>query len=112
MAYWLCITNEDNWKVVKEKNVWGVPERHVNTISRVKTRDRCLIYVKQKRTEKEIIEPMIVAEYEVTSEPFKDSKRIFKTPERNRNEAFPIRIKLKPEKVFKNLSISNLSFLN
>lgn len=22
MAYWLCITTEENWKVIKEKNVW------------------------------------------------------------------------------------------
>ena len=27
MAYWLCITTEENWKVIKEKNVWGVQEQ-------------------------------------------------------------------------------------
>jgi len=36
MAYWLCITNRDNWKVIKKKNVWGVPKRHKNTIAKVK----------------------------------------------------------------------------
>ncbi len=23
MRFWLCITTEENWKVIKEKNVWG-----------------------------------------------------------------------------------------
>lgn len=27
MNYWLCITNEENWKVVKEKNIWGVSRK-------------------------------------------------------------------------------------
>ena len=26
MTYWLCITNEENWNVVKTKNVWGVAD--------------------------------------------------------------------------------------
>ncbi|RLI82491.1 EVE domain-containing protein, partial [Archaeoglobales archaeon] len=49
MSYWLCITTEENWKVIKEKNVWGVPERHKNTIAKVKPGDRLLIYLKQER---------------------------------------------------------------
>lgn len=36
MTYWLCITNEENWQVVKQKNVWGVAQRHKNTIAKVK----------------------------------------------------------------------------
>jgi len=35
MAYWLCITTEANWKVIKERNIWGVPGRHKNTIAKV-----------------------------------------------------------------------------
>ncbi len=34
MTYWLCITNEDNWKVIKDKKIWGVSERHKNTIDK------------------------------------------------------------------------------
>ncbi len=100
MAYWLCITTEENWKVIKEKNVWGVPERHKNTIAKVKPGDKLLIYLKQERDKDRIVEPRIVAVYEATSEVFKDSKRIFKTPEGMGNESFPLRIKLKPVKVF------------
>jgi len=101
MAFWLCITNEENWQIVKKKNIWGVPERHKNTISKVKKGDRCLIYVKQERIGNELKESRIVGEYEVESEVFKDSSRIFKSPPNMHNESFPYRIKLKPIKVFK-----------
>ncbi|AGK61363.1 hypothetical protein Asulf_01372 [Archaeoglobus sulfaticallidus PM70-1] len=46
------------------------------------------------------MEPRIVAVYEAVSEVFKDSKKIFKTPEGMGNESFPLRIKLKPVKIF------------
>ena len=100
MAFWLCITNEENWKVVKQKNIWGVPERHRNTIARVKPGDKLLIYLKQERDKDTIKEPRIVAVYEVASEVFRDSSRIFKIPQGMGNETFPLRIELKPVKIF------------
>lgn len=36
MRFWLCITNRANWKVIRDKNVWGVPRKHRNTIAKVK----------------------------------------------------------------------------
>ncbi len=101
MAFWLCITNEENWQIIKKKNIWGVAERHKNTISKVKKGDICLIYVKQERIGDELKESRIVGEYEVESEVFRDSSRIFKSPPNMYNESFPYRIKLKPIKVFK-----------
>ncbi len=100
MTNWLCITTEENWKVIKEKNIWGVAERHRNTIARVKPGDKVLIYVKQERKKDEIVEPRIVAAYEVASEVFRDARRIFKTPRGMGSESFPWRIKLKPLKIF------------
>ena len=43
MAYWLCVTNEDNWEVVREKRVWGVPERRSKIIEKVakKAKEAC-----------------------------------------------------------------------
>ncbi|MGQ4834411.1 MAG: EVE domain-containing protein [Candidatus Asgardarchaeia archaeon] len=100
MAYWLCITTEENWNVIREKNVWGVPERHKKVIERVKTGDKLLIYVKQQIKKDKIIDPRIVAVYEAISEVFKDYSKIFKTPPGMENEAFPLRIKLKLIKIF------------
>jgi predicted RNA-binding protein len=100
MVYWLCITTGENWQIINQKNVWGVPERHKNTIAKVKSGDKLLIYLKQERDKDKIIEPRIVAVYEAVSEVFKDSKRIFKSPPGMGNETFPLRIKLKPVKIF------------
>ncbi|MBC7094486.1 EVE domain-containing protein [Thermococcus sp.] len=97
MAYWLCITNRANWKVIKEKNVWGVPRRHKNTIAKVKPGDKLLIYVKQERKDKQILEPKIVGIFEVVSEPYEDSSRIFKA--HVPNETYPLRVRIKPVKL-------------
>jgi len=99
MVCWLCITTEENWKVIKQRNIWGVAERHSNTIAKVKPKDKCLIYVLSTKKNKEIIPPRIVAAYEVVSEVFRDSTRIFKS-QPNKNESYPLRIRLKPIKIF------------
>ncbi len=100
MAYWLCITNEANWKVIKEKNIWGVPERHKNTIAKVKPGDKLVIYLKQEKINDEVKPSRIVGIYEVVSEPFKDSTRIFSSKGMRTNETFPWRVKIKPVKIF------------
>jgi predicted RNA-binding protein len=99
MTLWLCITTEENWKVIKEKNIWGVAERHRNTIARVKPGDKCLIYVMSHRKDKEIVPPSVVAAYEVDSEMFRNASRIFNSPP-DRKETYPLRIKLSPIKIF------------
>jgi len=98
MTYWLCITNRDNWEVVRKKNVWGVAKRHKNTIAKVKPGDKLVFYVKQERKNKEILEPKIVGIFEVVSEPYTDSSRIFKSP-LHLNETYPLRVKIKPLKL-------------
>ena len=98
--YWLCITNEENWRVIKNKRIWGVPKRHENTIKRVKKGDKCLIYLIQEKIGEEIKESRVTGAYEVTKEVFRDSTRIFKSPPKLGNETFPFRIKLKEIKVF------------
>ncbi|KPU62374.1 hypothetical protein EP1X_09185 [Thermococcus sp. EP1] len=115
MPYWLCITNRENWGIIKKNNLWGVPEkRHKNTLLKVKPGDKVVIYLKQEKDQKgNVLEPKIVAIYEVVAEPFKDSKKIFKAP-KGSNEVYPWRIKLKPIKFgeieFKSL-IPKLNFI-
>jgi predicted RNA-binding protein len=101
MTYWLCITNEENWNVVKEKNIWGVAERHKNTIAKVKKGDTLLMYLKQEKIGNEKKESRIAGVYEAASAVYTDDKRIFKVPKGMGNEAFPLRIKLTPIQVFK-----------
>jgi len=100
VKYWICITTEDNWKIIKEKNIWGVPERHKNTISKVRPGDKLLIYLKQEKVGDKVKESRIVAVYEAVSEVFKESTRIFKVPKGMGNEIFPYRIRIKPVNIF------------
>jgi predicted RNA-binding protein len=94
MKYWLCVTNQENWEVIKERNIWGVEERHRNTISKVKPGDRLLIYVMGTKKDDESLSPRIVAVYEAVSEVFIDSSRLFK------GKVYPLRIRLRPIAIF------------
>ena len=98
--YWLCITNETNWKVIKEKNIWGVPEKHRNTIAKVKKGDKLLIYLKQEKINDETMPSRIVGAYEVISKPFKDFSRVFSPKGFSKREVFPWRVKIKPIRIF------------
>lgn len=101
MNYWLCITDEKNWNVVKAKNIWGVPERHRNTIAKVKKGDKLLMYLKQEKINDELKESRITGVFEANSEVFTDSTKIFKVPKGMGSETFPLRVKLKPVEILK-----------
>lgn len=100
MIRWLAISNRDNSEVVIQKSIWGVPKRHVNVINRVKPEDAVLIYVGQEVVNKEVLPPKITGAFEVTSKMYEDSSRIFILPAKLGDEIFPLRIKLRPVKVF------------
>jgi len=93
MAYWLCITNSQNWEVIRKENVWGVSDRHKNTISRVKLGDKLLMYGIQEKTAEKILEPRIYGIFEATSNVYREGKKIFKSKS---GETYPNRIKIKP----------------
>ena len=98
MAYWLCVTSEDNWRVVRKRNVWGVAERFKRAIQRVKPGDKLVFYVMQTKKDKEIVPSRIVGVFEAISEPYRDSTKIFKAY--GTESTFPHRVKIKPVKIF------------
>jgi predicted RNA-binding protein len=101
MAYWINVTTSENWAITKETSILGAAERYRKSLSQLSIGDRCLIYVRQHKVNKDVIGPRIVAEYEVASKPFDDKQKIFGTPPGMANEAFPQRVKLKPLRIFK-----------
>ncbi|MGD2251057.1 MAG: EVE domain-containing protein [Candidatus Methanofastidiosia archaeon] len=115
MTYWLCILNRENWKTVYKKNIWGVSERHKNTIATVSVGDQLLFYVVGEAINGERLESAVCGRGEVVSDVYKDTKRIFKSAGKKR-EIYPLRIKLKnvvqfPQELrFKPL-ISHLDFI-
>jgi len=90
--YWLCITNERNWKVIRERKVWGTGSKE--TLSRVNMGDKLIFYLKREELGKVRKEPRIVGIFEVCSEIFEDSSPIF-------DKAYRYRVKLKPIKILK-----------
>ena len=101
MNYWLCITNEANWHVVNDTNIWGVAKRHKNTISKVNEGDTFMIYLKQEKIGDVIIESRIAGIFEAVSTVYTDDKKIFHVPIGMGAETFPLRIKVKPVQIFK-----------
>ena len=85
--YWICVTNEENWEVVKKRRVWGVPERRKRQIERVKAGDYLVFYVMPKR---------IGGVFKAVSKPFQSDDRLFSWGEFGRDEVFPYRVELEP----------------
>lgn len=92
MNYWISIVNSENWKIIKNKNIWGVSKRNEKIISQVKERDKIIFYI--------IKEKVIAGIYEVVSDIYEDHNILFE-PTWDSKEVFPYRIKLKPIKIAK-----------
>ena len=100
--YWLCILDRTNWKVVQQKKVWGVSERHKNTISKVQINDQLLFYLVSELIDGVRLESAIGGQARVVSEPFIKKTRIFGDKSvKKTNEVFPLRIKITNIEVFK-----------
>lgn len=101
MNYWLAISNKENSDVVIRESVWGVSRKHVNTIGKTQPGDLLLIYCGQKVIDKDHVFPTsITACFQITSKVFESSSKIFLKPKDSPDEVFPLRIKLKSEKIF------------
>ena len=101
MNHWLAISNRDNSDVITRRHIWGVPKRSSNQIGRTRSGDTLLVYVGQQVIDKDnILPPAITGCYEIVSEPYEDTSRIFTAPPKLGDEIFPLRIKLRPIRIF------------
>ncbi len=101
MQYWLAISNRENAEIVIKENIWGVSKRFINQISKSRPGDRILIYTRNKIIDKDTtLPPSIIGAFQVTSNVFEDSSKIFQPLPIQPEELFPLRIKLKPVKIF------------
>jgi len=85
--HWLCVTNEENWDVIKAQKIWGVPKRSKRQIEGVRPGDFLVFYVTPKK---------IGGIFRAVSEPFEDRQKIFNWADFGREEIFPFRVKLEP----------------
>jgi len=95
VAHWIFVTSEKNWKVIRDKKVWGMPLKRENLIKKLKVGDEAFIYLKQEKRGEKILPSRIVGLFEIASEPFKSSEQIFK------DRSYPWRVKLRPKIVLK-----------
>lgn len=100
LTRWLCISTRANDEVTRKKNIWGVAKRFANTIAKVKKGDTLLMYTMQDIVDRKVILSAITGIYEVISNPYEDESPLFVTPKALGNEVFPLRIKVKPVKIF------------
>ena len=87
VRYWLCVTNQANWQVVKERSIWGVSDRYKRRMEELSQGDLLVFYVKPKS---------IAGIFKVVSKPFVDRKRIFSSEGFRPDEVFPNRVRLEP----------------
>lgn len=88
--YWLCVTNEDNWNIIKSKHIWGVSRRNKKLLLDVKVGDYLVFYV---------IPKSIGGIFKVVSEPYESEEVIFSWTRYGRFEIFPLRVKIAPDLV-------------
>ena len=100
--YWICVTTKENWDVIKNRQVWGVTDRHQNVLAKTEVGDLLVFYVISKQ---------VGGIFRVETEPTRDSKYVFK------GGTFPNRIKISPVLVpkspveFSEKLRSNLEFI-
>jgi len=98
-THWLCILNRENWGIVKRNGIWGVSERYKKQLHKAKIGDVLIFYCIGEKYRGKRKEPEITGMYEVASDSYKDSKKIFSSTG-FKQEIFPYRIKVKPIKIF------------
>jgi len=101
MTRWLAISNRANSEIMIKKQIWGVPSRNINQIRKTRLDDTLLVYVGQQVVDRETtLQPAITGCFKIVSGIYEDSSRVFTAPPKLGDEIFPIRIRLKPIKVF------------
>jgi len=86
-GYWLCVTNEENWEIIKREKTWGVSEKNLKLLSRTDVGDLLIFYVKPKK---------LAGIFKIASSPFKSEEKLFASDEPC-GETYPHRVKIEPE---------------
>jgi predicted RNA-binding protein len=94
MKCYIAITDEENWKIILSKNMYGVSERHKKVYNAVNIGDKLIFYVKPKR---------VSGVFEICSK--------INDP-RNNWGLYVHQMNLKPIKVLDRLLVLELDFIN
>ncbi|MDN7024872.1 EVE domain-containing protein [Methanoculleus sp. FWC-SCC1] len=100
MTRWLGFSSGQNARIILQKNVWGVPMRFFNWIVRTEIGDTLLIYVDQQGAGRAASPPTVAACFEIVSDVYRDTARIFPGPVNFGDGVLPYRVALRPIAVF------------
>lgn len=63
-GYWLFVTDDINWDIMKKNLVWGVSERHKNMLNKINLGDEAVVYIKGRK---------LGGSFKITSKPYTKS---------------------------------------
>ena len=87
MNYWICIINKENWNIISSNLIWGVKLNQKKKFEQIEPGDKIIFYLKGG---------IFKGIFESNSKMFESYEKLFKPhPTWNRNEIFPLRIKIK-----------------
>lgn len=116
MKYWVCSLSEENWKVVQDKGVLGVPTLTSDRMQNVEPNDLLVLLVFKSKPldQHKVSEVMIPGIYRAVSKPFESQEEIgFKshTYEKLPGVPFPLdsRVKIEPYQISKKLNLLEVS---
>lgn len=87
VQYWFCVMDEENWQIIKNEKIWGVPKRNHKRIKKVEIGDMLVFYMKPKK---------LVGVCRAKSAPFTSDEKIFVTRGFSEEETFPYRVRIQP----------------
>ncbi|MDM7275610.1 MAG: EVE domain-containing protein [Thermoprotei archaeon] len=110
--YWIFPISEENWLVIKESRILGIPEAAGKFIERVKPGDIAIMYIKNEGSG--TLGGMFVGAFKVTSTWFREETLHWPDEAREGKVKYPWRVRLEPLKLgrasFQEL-IPKLSFI-
>ena len=86
-------------KPIKNKNIWGIAKKFLNTSKRVHKGDKIVVYASMIPNWNPIA-AAILGVFEVKSEFFEDCEQIFTSHKREKDEVYPSKNQIKANKNF------------
>jgi len=97
MKYWIISITEENWYVVKENNIYGVPEPSKGIRDLIGLGDTLIFHVIKRRSKK--LGGKFVGVFKTASTWFREEKPLWPDEVREGEVKYPWRIRLEPVKL-------------
>ncbi len=99
VKYWILSVSEENWEIIRRKNIYGAPESKgfKPVMELVKSGDIVLFYIKKKGSRR--LGGKFVGAFRVASGWYREEKPLWPDETREGKVKYPWRVKLEPIKL-------------